>query len=140
VGFVHLGERHENWPRRGHIRPHRDFEYRGDFDDLGDVDQNLGSIKLKIPAFKGKTDLESYLDWEKKIEMIFDIHRYYEEKTVKLAVVEFTDYTMVWWERLVVERKRNRERLVRTREELKTIMKKMYVPKTIIGNCLIIYK
>jgi len=116
VGFVHLGERYENWPRRGHIRPHRDFEYRGDFDDLGDVDRNLGSIKLKIPAFKGKTDLESYLDWE------------------------FTDYTMVWWERLVVERKRNRERPVRTREELKTIMKKTYVPKTIIGNCLIVYK
>ena len=37
--------------------------------------------------------------------MIFDIHKYSEEKKVKLAVVEFTDYAMVWWERLVVERK-----------------------------------
>ena len=140
VGFVHLGERYEKRPRRGHIRPHRDFEYRGDFDDLGDVDRNLGSIKLKIPAFKGKTDLESYLDWEEKMEMIFDIHRYYGEKKVKLPVVEFTDYAMVWWERLVVERRRNRERPVRTRKELKTIMKKTYVPKTIIWNCLIVYK
>jgi hypothetical protein len=26
----------------------------------------LGSIKLKISAFKGKTDPEAYLDWEKK--------------------------------------------------------------------------
>jgi hypothetical protein len=33
--------------------------------------------------------------------MIFDIHMYYEEKKVKLAVVEFTDYAMVWWDRLV---------------------------------------
>jgi hypothetical protein len=57
-----------------------------------------------------------------------------------LVVVEFTDYAMVWWERLVVERRRNRERPVRTWEELKTIMKKRYVPKTIIGNCLIVYK
>jgi hypothetical protein len=47
---------------------------------------------------------------------------------------------MVWWERLVVERRRNRERPVRTWEELKTIMKKRYVPKTIIENCLIVYK
>jgi hypothetical protein len=140
VGFVHIGERYENQPRRGHIRPHRDFEYRGDFDDLGDVDQNLGSIKLKTTAFKGKTNLEAYLDWEKKVEMIFDIHRYYEEKKVMLVVVEFTDYAMVWWEKLVVERRRNRERPVRTWEELKTIMKKRYVPKTIIGNCLIVYK
>ena len=60
---------------RGYIRPHRDFEYKGYFDDLGDVDRNLGSIKLKIPAFKGKTDTEAYLDWEKKVKMIFDIHR-----------------------------------------------------------------
>jgi hypothetical protein len=36
---------------------------------------------------------------------------------------------MVWWERLVVERRRNRERPVSTWKELKTIIKKMYVPK-----------
>jgi hypothetical protein len=100
-----------------------------DFDDLGDIDRNLGGIKLKIPAFKEKTDSEAYLDWGKKVEMIFDIHRYSEEKKVELAVVEFTNYAMVWWERLVVERRRNRERSVSTWEELKTIMKKRYVPK-----------
>jgi hypothetical protein len=65
---------------------------------------------------------------EKKGGMIFDIHRYFEEKKVKLAVMEFTDYAMVWWEKLVVERRRNRERPVSTWEELKTIMKR-YVPK-----------
>jgi hypothetical protein len=74
----------------------------------------LGSIKLKIPAIKGKTNLKAYLDWEKKVEMIFDIYRYSEEKKVKLVVMEFIDYAMVWWERLVVERKRNRERPVNT--------------------------
>jgi hypothetical protein len=128
---THRGERYENQLRRGHIRPHRDFEYRGNFDDLGDVDRNLGSIKLKIPAFKGKTNPEAYLDWKKKVEMIFYIHRYSEVKNVKLAVLEFTNYTMVWWERLVVERRRN--------IELKTILKKRYVPKHYyreLFNCL----
>jgi hypothetical protein len=46
---------------------------------------------------------------------------------------------MVWWERLVVERRRNRERPVSTWEELKTIMKKRYVPKHYyweLFNCL----
>jgi hypothetical protein len=46
--------------------------------------------------------------------MIFDIHRYSEEKKVKLVIVEFTNYVMVWWEILVVERRRNRERPVST--------------------------
>ena len=89
----------------------------------------MGSIKLKILAFKGKTDPEAYLEWERKVEMIFDIYRYLKEKKVKLVVLEFTDYAMVWGKRLVVERRRNRERPVRTWEELKTIMKKRYIPK-----------
>jgi len=46
--------------------------------------------------------------------MIFGIHRYSEEKKVKLVIVEFTNYVMVWWEILVVERRRNRERPVST--------------------------
>jgi hypothetical protein len=45
-GFcTHRGERYKNRLRRGYIRPHRDFEYRGDFNDLGDIDRNLGTIK-----------------------------------------------------------------------------------------------
>jgi hypothetical protein len=33
-GFcTHRGERYENQPRRGHIQPHRDFEYKGDFNE-----------------------------------------------------------------------------------------------------------
>jgi len=38
-GFrTHRGERYENRSRRGHVRPYRNFEHRGDFDDLGDTD------------------------------------------------------------------------------------------------------
>jgi hypothetical protein len=126
---THRNDLDEARPRRARIQPDRDSGHRRNFDDLGDVDRNLGSIKLKIPAFKGKTDPEAYSEWERKVEMIFYIHRYSEEKNVKLVVVEFTNYAMVWWERLVVERRRNRERPVSTWEGLKTIMKKRYVSK-----------
>ena len=122
---THRRERYENRPRRRHIQPRRNFEYRGDFDDLGDIDQNLGSVKLKIPPFKGKTNLKAFLI-RKKCGDIFDIYRYSKEKKVKLAIMDFTDYATVWLERLMVERKRNRERPISTWEELKTIMKKRY--------------
>jgi len=37
-GFhTHRGERYKNQPKRGYIWPHRDFEYREDFDELGDI-------------------------------------------------------------------------------------------------------
>jgi len=37
---------------------------------------NLGGIKLKISGFQGKSDLKAYLDWENKVEFVFDCHRY----------------------------------------------------------------
>uniref|UniRef100_A0A2N9J0J0 RNA-directed DNA polymerase n=1 Tax=Fagus sylvatica TaxID=28930 RepID=A0A2N9J0J0_FAGSY len=68
------------------------------------VDRSLGSIKMKIPSFQGRTDPEVYLEWEKKIDLVFDCHNYSEEKKVKLAVIEFTDYAIIWWDQLVTNR------------------------------------
>ncbi|GKU93032.1 hypothetical protein SLEP1_g6670 [Rubroshorea leprosula] len=53
-----------------------------------------GSIKMKIPLFQGKNDPDVYLEWEKKVELVFDFHNCSEEKNVKLATVEFTDYVV----------------------------------------------
>ena len=51
---------------------------------------------MKIPPFQGKSDPNAYLEWEKWIELVFDCNTYSEKQTVKLAVVEFTDYAVVW--------------------------------------------
>ena len=88
----------------------------------------MGSIKMKIPSFQGKSDPEAYLEWEKKMELVFDYHQYFETEKTKLAIVEFSDYTIVWWDQLVTSRRRNRGRPIETREELKTVMRKCFVP------------
>jgi hypothetical protein len=44
------------------------------FDNNDGLDNNLGSIKLKIPTFQEKNDPKTYLDWEKKVEFVFDCH------------------------------------------------------------------
>jgi hypothetical protein len=41
-------------------------------------DNDLGNIKIKIPSFQGKNDPEVYLEWEPKMEMVFDCHSYLE--------------------------------------------------------------
>ncbi|KAH9668396.1 hypothetical protein KPL70_021399 [Citrus sinensis] len=92
------------------------------------IDRDLGSIKLKIPSFQGKNYLEAYLEWEKKVELVFDCHNYSEEKKVKLAAVEFTDYAIIWWDQLVLSRRRNLERPINTWEEMKAIMRRRFVP------------
>lgn len=40
--------------------------------------------------------LNSYLEWEKKIELVFNCHNYSDLKKIKLAVIEFIDYTIIW--------------------------------------------
>jgi len=92
------------------------------------VDRNLRSIKMKIPSFQGRTDPEAYLEWEKKIELIFDCNNYSEEKEVKLAVIEFTDYAIIWWDQLVTNKRRNHERPIETWGELKALMRRRFVP------------
>jgi hypothetical protein len=98
------------------------------------VDRSLGSIKMKIPSFQGRTDPEVYLEWEKKIDLVFDCHNYSEEKKVKLAVIEFTDYAIIWWDQLVTNRRRNTERPVETWGELKALMRRRFVPSHFYRN------
>ena len=91
-------------------------------------DRDLGNIKMNIPSFHGKNDPEAYLEWEKKVELVFDCHNYSEDKKVKLAAVEFTDYAIIWWDQVVLNRRRNRERPVDTWEQMKSIMRKRFIP------------
>ena len=44
------------------------------------TDRNLGKIKMKILSFQGKNDPEAYLEWEKKVKLIFKCHSYSEDR------------------------------------------------------------
>jgi hypothetical protein len=97
-----------------HRRVRHERGLKGNLGGWDGVDRDLGSIKMKIPSFQGRTIPEVYLEWEKKIELVFDCHNYSEEKKMKLPVIEFTDYAIIWWDQLVTYRRRNYERLVET--------------------------
>jgi uncharacterized protein (DUF2249 family) len=83
---------------------------------------------MKILSFQGRNDPEAYLEWEKKIELIFDYHNCSEEKKVKLVAIDFIDYAIIWWDELVTNRRRNHERPVETWGELKALMRQRFVP------------
>ncbi|PKI63647.1 hypothetical protein CRG98_015965 [Punica granatum] len=89
------------------------------------VDRNIGSIKMTIPPFQGRNDPDAFIEWERKVELVFDCHNYLEEKKVKLVAVEFIDYAIVWWDKLVKERIRNHKRPIETWEEVKTVMRSL---------------
>uniref|UniRef100_A0A2N9FW43 CCHC-type domain-containing protein n=1 Tax=Fagus sylvatica TaxID=28930 RepID=A0A2N9FW43_FAGSY len=94
---------------------------------LGEVRDRMDHQEAAIRK-SARTDPEVYLEWEKKIDLVFDCHNYSEEKKVKLAVIEFTDYAIIWWDQLVTNRRRNNERPIETWGELKAIMRRRFVP------------
>ena len=67
------------------------------------------------------------MEWEKKVEFIFEYHNYSEEKKVKLVVIDFADYAIIWWNKLVMNRRRNYERPIETWEEMKATMRRRFV-------------
>ena len=46
-------------------------------------------IRVDLPHFYGKEDVEVYLDWEMKVEQLFACHRVSEERKVPLATLSF---------------------------------------------------
>ncbi|KAL0313326.1 UNVERIFIED_CONTAM: hypothetical protein Sradi_5731900 [Sesamum radiatum] len=63
-----------------------------------------------------------------RVEQIFSCHNYSENKKVKLAALEFTDYALVWWDQMQKERVRNGERPITTWEEMRATMRRRIVP------------
>ena len=45
-----------------------------------------------------------------------------------MVSIEFTDYAIVWWDQLVLNRRRNCEMPIETWEETKAIMRKRFIP------------
>ena len=82
---------------------------------------------MKIPSFQGKNDPEAYLEWERKVELVFDCHNYSENKKVKLAAIGFLGYATMWWDQLVFNMRRNREPTMETWEEMKRVMRNRFV-------------
>jgi len=113
--------------RSGPNRARRNVNFRG-MGTYEDMDGDLDTIKLKIPNFQGKNDPEAYLEWEKKVDWIFDCHSYSEQKKVKLVIIEFTEYALIWWDQIVISRRRNGERPVQTWGEMKVLMRRRFVP------------
>ena len=103
--------------------------FHGGRGDRNREDGNIGGIKLKVPSFQGKSDPEAYFEWETKAQFVFECHNYTDDKKVKLAAAEFTDYAVVWWDQLVTNRRRAGERPITTWDEMKAVMKKRFVPR-----------
>jgi hypothetical protein len=96
--------------------------------DRNQGDDSFSGIKMKVSSFQGKSDHEAYLEWQKKMELVFDCRHYSEAQKIKIAVIEFIDYAVIWWDQLFIGRRWNGERSIATWEDMKAVMRKRFVP------------
>ena len=81
----------EDPPPRQDRYQHRDY----------DEELRYGKLKFTMPKFFGSNDLEEYLSWALKVDKIFRLHNYDEEKKIAMASLEFQDYVLIWWEQVI---------------------------------------
>jgi hypothetical protein len=72
-----------------------------------------------MPKFDGRFDPEDYFTWELKVEKIFRLHNYSEEKKLAMASLEFEGYALIWWEQLLLDREEDGEDPIVTWQEMK---------------------
>ncbi|KAG7567857.1 Reverse transcriptase domain [Arabidopsis thaliana x Arabidopsis arenosa] len=85
-------------------------------------------IKLIPPTFAGKSNPEAYMDWERRMEYIFDCYGYGEARKVALAAAQLTENALSWWDRTVADRRRQRFDPISNWGDMKYLLRLRYIP------------
>ena len=81
-----------------------------------------------MPKFNGSNDPEEYLSWALKVDKIFRLHNYEEEKKIAMASLEFQDYVLIWWEQVLERREARGDPPITTWAQMKDVMRARFVP------------
>jgi glycogen debranching enzyme len=82
-----------------------------------------------MPKFDRGSDPEAYLTWELKVDKIFCVHNYSEQRKMAMATLEFDGYALIWWEQMLSDREETRQGEVHSWAEVKREMRERFVPK-----------
>jgi hypothetical protein len=82
-----------------------------------------------MQKFDGRSDPKDYFTWELKVEKIFRLHNYLEEKKLAMTSLEFEGYALIWWEQLLRDREVDGEDPIVTWQQIKREMRIHFVLK-----------
>jgi len=88
-------------------------------------DDSIAKMKFNMPSFSGKYDPDAYLDWELVVDQKFACYDFSENKRVRAATSEFTDFASVGWKEFC---RNNPNNIPQTWDALKRTMRARFVP------------
>ncbi|KAH6820467.1 hypothetical protein C2S53_002625 [Perilla frutescens var. hirtella] len=102
---------------------HEDRDAEDDYGDLAEESEPEFELyqRRDRPRQPYRRAAHLYLDWERKVNKIFDCYDFPEVKKVQLAFMEFTGYAADWWENIQGHQCRNRYPPIDTWQEMKDI-------------------
>nr|KYP36068.1 Transposon Ty3-G Gag-Pol polyprotein [Cajanus cajan] len=121
------------WKKQEAIQRERDkIEREGQLvyleEELRILKQEEEKLKEDMEKHRGKNDVESYLDWEMKVEQLFACHKVSEERKVPLATLSFQGHAMYWWTTLERERRLHNDPPIQYWNDLKSEMRRRHIP------------
>ncbi|XP_052733912.1 uncharacterized protein LOC128196572, partial [Vigna angularis] len=84
--------------------------------------------KIDLPSFHGKDDVEEYLEWEMKVEQLFECHQIDDERRVTMASLSFQGYALIWWTALVKDHRLRHLPPIRYWNEMRAALRRRHVP------------
>nr|GEU95761.1 hypothetical protein [Tanacetum cinerariifolium] len=107
----------------------------GDSSSFGDSVNKKGygsrysnDIKVDIPEYDGKLDLNEFVEWLRTVELVFDYKQTTEENKVKIVALKLRKYASTWWSNVCLKRERLGKEKIRTLPKMKPNMKQKFLP------------
>ncbi|KAL4583342.1 hypothetical protein LXL04_007912 [Taraxacum kok-saghyz] len=84
----------------------------------------------EIHEFKGGTNPERYMEWERMIEHVIELQGLDDKKSFELAILQLKGNASPWFKRLKAKRSLERKEKISSWEALKKKLRRKYVPST----------
>ena len=85
-------------------------------------------VRVELPHFYGKQNVQTYLDWVMKVEQLFACNHVREERKVPLATQSFQTNAMYWWTALERERRLYKDPPIEYWNDLRGALRRRHIP------------